>query len=425
MMAGMIERVFAAGLSAVLFFGAVPLSAAETGSDAWWPEFHGPRRDNISPEKGLLKKWPEEGPELIWKYPECGGGYSMVSVADGMIFTAGDFGDREMLIALNMDGKLLWTSPNGASWNGPHPGSRTTPTYHRGLLYHMNPTGRLAAYRAPSGKQIWSVDLQSEFGARYGTWAMAENVVVEGDLLLCVPGGSKALVAALNKHTGETVWVNTELKEVAAYCSPVLVTYQGVRQMITLTQKSVVGVDVHTGKLLWSYPHLTRHDQNVTSPVFSDGYVFVTSGHFSGGRLLEINPNLHDATEVWYRKSFDNCHGGVILVDGCLYGSGCRKGGKDFFCVDFLTGKERQVDRTLNDKLSLACADGMLYGLSYKGKMWLMAITPGGFSVVSQFDVPRKSKDLYLSQPVICGGRLYLRHDRNLYAYDIRAESSR
>ena len=345
----------------------------------------------------------------------------MVSFADEMIFTAGDFGDDEMVIALNMEGKLLWKSRNGKSWKGSHPGSRTTPTYDNGILYHMNPTGMLSAFRADSGKSIWSVDLRGRFDAQYGIWALSENVVVDGDRVLCMPGGSKGRVVALDKRTGETVWKNTDLDEIAAYCSPILVTHNAVRQYITLTGKRVISVDAKTGKLLWSYPHLTPYNQSITTPIFKDGYVFITSGHSGGGRLLKINADQRSARQIWYRKDIDSCHGGVVLIDGYLYGSSCRLGGKIFFCADFLTGKLGHEDKTLG-KLSLTYADGMLYGLSTTGNMLLIAITPGGFNAVSRFQIPKQGSGQYLAHPVIYSRRLYIRHWNNLYVYDVSAQ---
>ena len=396
------------------------VGAENNREQAQWPCFHGPNHDNISLETGLLKKWPKEGPKMIWQYSECGRGFSMVSIADGMIFTAGDFGDDEMVIALNMEGKLLWKSPNGKSWKGSHPGSRTVPTYDNGVLYQMNPTGMLSAFRANSGKSIWSVDLSERFNVRYGIWALSENVVVADDLVLCMPGGSKGRVVALDKQTGRTVWKNTELDEIAAYCSPVLVSHKGVRQYITLTGKRVVSIEAKTGKLLWSYPHPTPYNQSITTPIFNDGYVFITSGHSGGGRLLKINDDQRSARQIWYRKELDSCHGGVVLLDGRMYGSACRLGGKIFFCADFLTGNIRQQDKRLG-KLSLTYADGMIYGLNTEGNMLLIKITAEGFNVVSRFKVPNQGSGQFLSHPVICGRRLYIRHWNNLYVYDISA----
>ena len=189
-----------------LIAGSTHLMADGKEDSPWWPHFHGPQRDNISRETDLMTTWPEEGPKLLWRASNCGMGYSGVSIADGMVFTAGDFDDVEKVLALDMKGRPLWQSPNGASWVGSYPGSRTTPAYSDGMVYQMNPKGRLAAFQAQSGNEVWVVDLVKRYGARYGTWSMTENVVIEGDLLYCVPGGKEALVVALNKKTGKTVW---------------------------------------------------------------------------------------------------------------------------------------------------------------------------------------------------------------------------
>ncbi len=385
-----------------------------------WPEFHGPDRNNISPEKNLLKKWPKKGPELLWKFSGCGKGYSGVSIAKKMLFLSGDFKDQEFVLALDMNGKLLWKSPNGESWTGPYPGARTTPTYNEGRLYQLNPTGRLASFQAGSGKEVWAIDLVGEFEARWGTWAMSENVIVDKENLYCIPGGSRALVVALNKLNGQTVWVNKELDETAAYSSSILVTYKNVKQLISLTQRSVISVDVKNGKMLWSYPFVSRYDQHVNAPIFHNGYVFVTSGHSAGAMLLKIDPDLHGAKKVWYLRKVDNCHGGMILINGNLYGSGCRLKGKKFYCLDFLTGKVKKIDTNMR-KVSLAYADNMLYALSDKGHMQLLSIEKNGFEIVSKFKLLGKKKGPYLSHPVIHDGRLYLRYGNDLSVYNIRA----
>lgn len=419
----MVRRVLAMVTVAYVLAACPGVNAETKAKQPYWPEFRGPRRDSISTETGLLKKWPQEGPPLIWKYSDCGKGFSGVSIAEGKIFSAGDFGKREMLFALALDGKLLWTSPNGSNWRGASPaGSRTTPTYVDGVLYHMNPTGRVAAYQAKDGKEIWAVELKKRFDARFGLWSLAENLIVDGDKVLCLPGGKKALAAALDKNTGKTIWTTTGLADPAAYCTPVIATHKGVRQMITMTAKSVISVDVTTGKLLWTYPYKMGFPQHATPPVYHDGHVFVACGHFTGGTLLRINPDGRGVTRVWHMRKFDNCHGGVILLDGRLYGSGCRVAGKGFHCVDFLTGKTIGTNDTVG-KISILYADGMLYGLNHKGPMYLMEVTADGVKVVSRFDMPGKRKtNIYLSHPVICAGRLYLREGNNLYAHDIRAK---
>jgi outer membrane protein assembly factor BamB len=397
------------------------LLRADAGADSTsWPEFHGPGRTNISPDKGLLREWPEGGPRKLWTYSQCGRGYSGVAIAQGMIFTAGDFDREERVLALSIDGKLLWQQPNGQAWRRASPGSRATPTYSDGAVYHMNPTGRLAAYEATSGEPLWVVDLKAEFDARYGIWALAENVIVDGGKVLCMPGGPRGRVVALDKRTGSTIWVNTEIEHSAAYCSGVVVTHGGLRQFISMTQRSVVSVDVETGALLWSAPFAPRSPQNALTPVFHDGHVFIACGHSSGGRLLRPDLSSHTASTVWHREDLDDCHSGAVLLNGRLYGSACRQGGRSFYCVDFLTGKTIKLDGTFG-KVGVTYADGMIYALNHQGSMFLLAVTDDGFDVGGRFELEHKPANSYLAHPVVAGGRLYIRCGPDLHAFDVRA----
>jgi len=177
-----------------------------------WPDFHGPGRTNISQASGLLSQWPKSGPSLLWSYEKCGRGYAGVVIAEDKVFTAGDVDREEHLLAFDLKGALLWEVSNGQAWRRSSPGARSAPTYSEGLLYHLNPLGRLAAYRAQSGQEVWAVDLISRFSARNGIWGLSEHVVVTNDRVLCMPGGSQGRVVALDKQTGETLWANTEIE---------------------------------------------------------------------------------------------------------------------------------------------------------------------------------------------------------------------
>ena len=430
-------------------------AAAAEPAAPFWPEFHGTKRDNISRETGLLTRWPKEGPRLIWKYSGCGRGYACVSVAEGLIFTSGDFGDQEMLLALDLDGKLKWKAPNGRAWKGAQRGARATPTYRDGVLYHLNPHGLLSAYTASSGERLWSVDVKERFDAPRRTWGFTENVIVEGDLVLCMPGGRKGRVVALDRKTGATVWANTEISDAAAYSSPIIVTHRGVRQFITLARQSVLGVEVRTGKLLWSHGHPSTCDQNVTSPVFHEGAVYVTSGHKGGGRVVRIGPDGRSVKELWYGTDLDNCHGGVVLLDGYLYGSGCRLYKRGLICAEFATGRTMYNAREIG-KVSVTYAgrvsarrspglrlgaanypeqklreggyrrraDGLLYCLGNDCSVSLVDVSPERAKVVSRFLPPWKKRPPCLSHPVVCGGRLYIRHLDELFAYDVRRVTS-
>ncbi|NQT87334.1 PQQ-like beta-propeller repeat protein [bacterium] len=385
-----------------------------------WPQFHGPKRDNMSTETGLLKKWPEGGPKLLWRFTECGRGYAGVAIVDGTIYTVGDFPEGESLLALDLEGKLLWKTPNGPSWRGDIPGARTTPTYDKGLLYHLNPTGRLAVFEAKTGKEVWAVDLKKEYGAKWGRWAMSENILIDGDVLYVAPGGEKGRIVALEKATGKLVWANVEIKDTLAYCSPVLFTHKGKRQLMTILRESIVSVDPADGKLLWTHTHKTKHGQNVTEPLFVNGHIFASSGHGTGGRLLELNDAGDGVTELWLAKDLDNCHGGILLLDGRVVGSGCRMHRKGFVCADFKTGETLYNDKKLG-KLSITYADGLLTCVDDKGKASLVKVRPDRFDVISQFAPPKGKRGLWLAHPVICGGTLYLRHGDDLFAYDVRA----
>lgn len=415
------RRTVALASLLALAVAASRLSAGEAKTGPWWPCFHGPNHDNISADKGLLKEWPPDGPPLAWRFSECGRGYAGVAIADGLIYTAGDFDDKECLFALDLDGKLVWKSENGKAWKGAMPGARTTPTYEEGVLYHMNPAARLAAYEAKTGKELWAVDLKKEFNAQPGIWALSENIALDGDKVLCAPGGTKGRFVALDKKTGKTLWANTEFDEGAAYCTPLVVTHKGVRQMITLMQKTAVSVDVATGKLLWTHPHTTAHCQNVTMPIYHDGFVAASSGHGTGTRLLKLADDSKSVTEVWIGKELDNCHGGMALVDGYLYGAGCRLfAGGGFACVEFATGKCLWKEKPLG-KLSFTVADGLVYGHNNRARMFLVDAKPDRCRTISQFDLPKAGNEETLCHPVVCGGRLYVRHWTDLFVYNVSA----
>jgi len=407
----------------LLAAGAVGAAAAEDPADhpgGYWPGLHGPRRDNMSTETGLLVRWPDGGPPRLWTFTECGRGYACPAIVNGRLFTSGDFDRDEYVLALDLDGNLLWKTQNGKAWRGAEPGARTTPTWSDGMVYHLGPHGRLAALRAETGEEVWAVDLVEAFGARRSTWGFAENVRVVDDVVLCVPGGTRGRVVALDKKTGRPVWVNTTVGDDQAYCSPAVVTHEGRRQLIILMKKSVVGVDLATGRRLWSHPHPSRYNQNVDTPLYHDGRVFVTSGHQAGGRLIDIGPDGSTVRQVWHCREFDNCHGGVLLLDGYLYGVGCRMYHKGLLCVDWETGEVAYRHEPVG-KVSLTWAEGFIYGVGQKGEVRLVKADPKGATIVSEFQIPPvATKDHLLAHPGVCGGRLYIRHADHLLAYDIR-----
>jgi outer membrane protein assembly factor BamB len=389
-----------------------------------WPQFHGPNRDNTSTEKGLLKQWPQNGPDLLWTARDLGHGYSSISIANGMIYTAGSIADNTVVIALNLEGKVLWKVKNGKAWTGEgpgsRPGSRGTPTINSDRLYHQSPHGDLICLNAETGEKIWGLNIIEKFKSKIPVWALAESLLVDGDNLISCPGGPQTCMVALNKKTGSVVWKAPSIREVAGYASPALFEYKELRIITTLTAKSMIGVNADTGELLWRIKHESYADENVMMPIFQDGEIFVSTLK-TGSVKWKINiiNGKVSLEEIWRTEELDNHHGGVILTNGNLYGSSTVRNRNLLVCLDWKTGRNKYMDKCVG-KVSLTYADGMLYALSIDGVMGLVRPTPSGHELVSSFEIPKGGKFNSWAHPVVCGGRLYIRHGEFLYAFSLR-----
>lgn len=395
-------------------------AAATKPAGCFWPQFHGPKNDNISTDTGLLKQWPEGGPKLLWTAKGLGAGYASVAIANGMIYTSGNVDEQSMVIALDMDGNILWKTPNGPAYTKSYPGSRGTPTVDGDRVYHENPTGDLICLNAKTGEKIWAKNILTDFEAGNITWALAESVLIDGDRLICCPGGPKVSVVALNKKTGDVVWTAKSTGDLAGYATPRLIEYQGLRIILTMNQKALIGVNADDGDLLFRHEHLTKYDINATTPEFKDGQIFITSGYGSGAEMLKLKVEGKTASveKLWDSKTLDNHHGGLVVLDGVIYGSSFS--GK-WVCLDWADGQPKWTDRLVG-KGSLTYADGMLYILSEKSRVGLVPANPNEAKLVSEFKLPDDISDTSWAHPVVCGGRLYIRHADQLYAFDVKAE---
>jgi len=392
----------------------------ETAAGPYWPRFHGPNNDNLSADTGLLKQWPEGGPPLLWTAQGLGEGYSSVSIADGRIYTAGNIDEQTVITALDLEGKIVWQKPNGPAWTKSYPGTRSTPTIDGDRLYHQSPLGNLVCMKAATGERLWGLNVLETFGSQNIRWALAESLLIDGQHVISTPAGPETCVVALDKLTGRTVWQSESADgDLAGYCSPALTELNGKRLILTMTARAVVCVDADTGKLYWRYPHKTSYDVNVLTPICVDGWVFVSSGYHSGSRMLKMEVSGDEVTveEVWTNKDLDNHHGGVVLVDGFLYGS--SSSGR-WVCLDWTTGETKYKERGVG-KGSLTYADGMLYTLSEKYQVGLVRVGPEKHELVSQFKLPEGGEGPSWAHPVVCGGRLYIRHGDFLYCYDVSA----
>lgn len=384
-----------------------------------WPQWRGPNRDGKSPDTGLLKKWPEKGPPLLWKASDIGEGFSSAVIAEGMVYITGNIGSDLVITAFDMNGKKLWNKIHGPACerNGFHPGSRATPTIEDGKLYLMSDFGLLACYDAKTGKKKWSGDVTKAFGGKPGSWGYAESVLIYKDSAIVTPGGSNCIVA-LKAATGKQVWASKGLSDPPGYSSCIAFTCDNVPMIANMTAKGMVCVSPKDGKLLWRNDRAAGPTAVCPTPVYSDGYVFGASGYGNGGACvkLEVAGQKVKAEQVWETKDMICHHGGFVVVDGYIYGN--HEGG--WSCLDLKTGDKKWFETGVG-KGSLCYADGMLYTYSEReGRIGLVPANPEKFELVSEFSVEGKGPSW--AHPVVIGGRLYVRYDDNLYVFNVKAK---
>lgn len=398
-----------------------------------WLQFRGPQRNGISASKGLLASWPATGPRLLWTFDQCGTGYAGITVTNDMIVTAGTFEDGTKVIALDHDGKLLWRAANGTGrwrvapdkkdWATTFGGVRSTPTIANGLVFHLDVLGRLAAFKLATGQEVWSMMLDEAFKGVRNEWGYSESVLVENNRLYCLPGGKPGFLMCLEADTGKTVWSCGEIPDTqASNSSPIAVDIDGVRQIITMTTVLITGVDATTGKLLWQTRHENRFKENCETPQYVDGLLYVSSGYGYGSegyRVSKAENATWTVTKSWHLDQADDLHGGPIILDGCVYGAGYDR--KGAFCVDLQTGKFKWREPSIG-RSSYTWADGLLYRLGEDGTMALERPRPEKYECVSSFRIPSARKSISVTHPVVCGKRLYVRHQERLYCYDVAAE---
>jgi len=413
----------------VAWFFVTVLTTITPAAETDWPQFLGPRRDNKSADAGLLREWPEDGPPRIWEATGIGEGYSTVAIAGTRIYTTGSIDGDCVITALDMDGKLVWTAKNGKAWAGSYPGTRSTPTIANGLLYHLSGIGNLACLKAASGEAVWSVNLRERFGGRNITWGLAESPLVFDDKVVCTPGGKEVSIVALDHKTGKVVWECRGANDRPGYASPVLVEHKGLKQIVTVMSESIVGVRASDGKLLWRFPHKVYADENITTPIFHEGFLIV-SGCVRKGTTslrLDVSGDTCAVSVRWHNPALDNKQGGLVLVNGRIYGYAAQLGkSTPWMCIDFTSG--RVVFRTAPVQSSyiyrngcLTYADGMFYLFSDDGHLVLAKATDAGFEVTGTLTLKDPGKQPTWAFPVVCGGRLYVRYGNKLGVYSVQS----
>ncbi len=399
-------------LSVVVLLLVVSVSALAQ-SNASWPQWRGPNRDGISKETGLLKQWPAEGPALVWKAAGAGRGYSSFSIANGRMYTMGLRGDREFVVAFDVaTGKEAWATPHGGAFrNDRGDGPRGTPTIDGDKIYALGGNGDLSAFEARTGKLLWSKNILKEFGGSQIRWGISESPLIVGNRVLVNPGGPGASVVALNKSDGSVIWKSQS--DGAGYSSAIPLQVNGGTQVIFFTDARAVGLNLNDGKLLWEYARPSNNVANIATPIARANRVFISSDYGTGGGVVEIKPD-GTAQEIWFTKEMRNHHSSSVLIGDYLYGFSSAI----LMAVKFDTGEIAWRDRSVG-KGSLVYADGRLYCFSENGVMGLVEASPTGYVEKGRFRIEQGSLPTW-THPVVAGGRLYLRDQDTIYAYDVR-----
>lgn len=387
------------------------------------PQFRGPNRDGKFDEQGLLKAWPENGPPVAWVAKGLGKGYASVSVVNGKIYVPGMLEeDTGYVFVLNAaDGAIERKIAYGKeTLTKEAPGPRSTPTLDGDRLYLMSGLGVLYCIDLAKGEKQWEVNVFERFNAENATWNLAESVLVDGNRVICTPGGKDASMAALDKMTGATIWTTQSLGDKAAYCSPTIITHKGRRILLTVTEKFVAGADAETGALLWTFGHKTAWNIHAVTPLYQDGLIYYVGGSGAGGGALELSQDGSAVTSKWTDTNLDCIHHGVVLVDGYLYGTGEKH--NYLMCLEMATGKLMGSSKEIG-QAAVVCADGMLY--TYEGPktgiVSLVKPAPNGFERTGTFTVA-EGTDKHWAHPTIANGRLYIRHGDTLIAYNVTAK---
>jgi outer membrane protein assembly factor BamB len=383
-----------------------------------WPQWRGTNRDGKSTETGLMKSWPAGGPTRVWQATDAGEGYSSFSVSGGRLYTLGARGGTEYVMAFDeATGKKVWEVENGRRFsNDRGDGPRGTPTVDGSQLYAYGASGDLRALDAASGKTLWHVNVLQQFGGSNIIWGLSESPLVLSDRIIVNAGGPEASIVAISKKDGSVLWRSQGDR--AGYSSAILHEVGGIPQAIVFTASRAVGIDTRDGRLLWSYDRVSNRTANIATPIARGNHVFLSSDYGTGAALLQLTPggNTINAKEVYFTNDMRNHHASSVLIGEHLYGFSSAI----LTAMKFDTGEVAWRDRSVG-KGSVIFADDRLYLYSETGVVGLAEANPAGYREHGRFEIRSGSLPTW-SHPVVANGKLYLRDQDNIYAYDVRAK---
>ncbi|MCG6186562.1 PQQ-binding-like beta-propeller repeat protein [Maribellus maritimus] len=390
-------------------------------------QWGGPTRDGIFPDTGLLKTWPPDGPPLKLKIEDIGKGLSQPVVYKDVIYVTGLRSDTlDVIGAYNMEGKLLWEKEYSRAWPRAYPESRGTPTIEKNRIYLVGGMGKLVCLSTRGGKVIWEKQPLSEFNGKYMYWGNVESVLLTDDAALYVTGGEQTTLVAYDKKTGKLRWKSKSTGGDKSYASASLVEWGGKKIVLVQTSDDLVGFDASNGNVLWTYNTVQYHTEKGSGeaaniPLFSNGDIFVTYGNEQPGLLLHMSDDANTISLKWRNDILDTHHGGLVLLDGTIYGSTMTDNTRgNWASVDWETGKTNWETNWFT-KGSVIAADGMLYFYEERrGHVALVKPDTSELKVISTFQV-EDGEGPHWAHPSIYNKMLFVRHGSVLLVYDIKA----
>lgn len=409
----------------------VLLACALSALAADWPQYRGSDRSNVSPDKGLLKEWPKDGPKLLWKGTGVGDGYSSVSVFGDRVYVMGNKDSSAWIFALDRHkgGEPLWQAKVGKPGTGgrggnSYPGPRCTPATDGEFVVGMGPKGEVVCVEAAKGKEVWKKDLMADYGGSHGTWEYSESPLIDGDRVVCVPGGRKATMVVFDKKKGTEIWKAVLGDSQAGYSSVIISKAAGIKQYVVLTADALVGVDAESGKELWRYKQFARNIANIPTAIAVGDQIFAVSGYSKGAALLTLSKKGDGIAmkEEYFTGDMRTKHGGTVIVGDYAYGDSADQG--TVICMDWKKGevkwKKGRVGKG-SGSASVTAADGHLYVHYTNGVVSLVPATADGYKETGSFKLPSSDRNSW-AHPAVIDGRLYVRSGGTVYCYDVKAK---
>jgi outer membrane protein assembly factor BamB len=424
-----------------------------------WPQWLGPRRDGVWREGGILEKFPEEGPKVIWRAP-IASGYSGPAVVGGKVFvtdrpTAKPFerkrgdktlpsieGTERVLCLDSKSGKVLWEQSYDCSYRIDYPaGPRATPVIDRDRVFTLGAMGDLRCQNVADDKLIWSVNFITNFQAEVPTWGWAAHPLLDADRLICLVGGSNSAVVAFHKDTGKEVWRALTTQEVG-YAPPMIYGVGGKRQLIIWHPEAISGLQPESGKLLWTLPYPAdskprRPEVTIATPRFDGRRLFLTQ-YYHGSLMLELGGDPVGAKVLWNRHGKNDFSDGLhtvmctpVLKDGFIYGV-C--GGGELRCLDAATGDRKWETFDIFEGKAAPLANAFIIEHADRFFIWtdhgeliLAKLSPKGYQAISRAKLLEttentRGRDVVWCHPAFAGRCMYARNNKEIICVSLAAE---